>query len=123
MSLSRIVQFEKKQPSKEEIGLVLEDYLEEAAEEICWMRDRYFVTLKGKTSYPLRRIDGVAKAVLEDNEKVAGRPRMFWVWIGKEIVEAGTMDEDYFTSAIVEGLVAILSRFWDGDAHMVERGI
>ena len=106
-----------KQPTREEVGMVIEDFFGEALKESVWSWDRFMVTLQGKWSHPLRRVLPpemlhVAQHPSPDDPSWEGRHME--VWLGKDALDVITRQQDSFTCFCQRALAQVLGRFWDG---------
>lgn len=112
MSLDRIVIFKEKVPTKENIGMVLEDYLGELAVEVMWNRERYMAVLKGPGSNPFKRLVGGPFTTSETSER--------WIEVVLDLdskepsVDVLTRRQDEITNNIADGFAKLLARYWDG---------
>lgn len=101
-----------KKPTRDEIQIVLEDYLGMAAVEITRHDEgSWSCVLPGKPRAPLNRIVGAyPHLTFEDNE------RFFEAQLieGKELVIT-TRGADEFTNAIASRFAEICARFWQGE--------
>jgi hypothetical protein len=97
--------------------MVIQDYFGEVATEIKWDRDRFFVTLIGKWSMPLKRV--VDADIRRRFEAMAPEPpddgRYLEVWLGDESMDVLTRRQDDFTHACQDGLAAVFARRWEGE--------
>lgn len=112
MAYDRIIQFSKA-PAREEVRLVIEDFLSDAASEIQWDRDRFFVTLIGKNTHPLKRIPEAHWTARAEPEP-GHEGRHLEVWVTDTCVDVITRSQDEYTHAVAEGLAKVLARFWQG---------
>jgi len=111
----RFVNWTTRKPTREEVQLVIEDYLGEMASEIRWERDRFFVTLVGKHSHPLRRIEGASPILTrEPDPGWEGRYMEIWPDPDGNCLDVMTRQQDELTNRIADGLAQLFARFWEG---------
>lgn len=111
MALDRFIYFKKgKTPSLETIRDTLEDYLGGALEKLD-VQDRIFATLRGKPSFPLKRIPEMAKyaEASEQHEE-----RWFEVCRTDTSIDVITRMTDEYTNVVADGFAALVARFWKG---------
>lgn len=115
MALDRFVYFRRaKKPTKKELRLVLDDFFGGATTEIKWDRDRFFVTLVGRHTNALRRMEDVPDFVRREPDP-GFEGRHLEVWIGSDCIDVMTRQADEFTNALAEGFAKLVARFWHGD--------
>jgi len=110
-----------RKPTWAEIRMVTEDFLGEMATTIAEPGDGklnvLFVTLVGKHSHPLRRIDGTSPALseyLRQPQEPGWEGRYLEVWEHNDSVNIETRRQDEVTMRIADGLAGVFARFWDG---------
>lgn len=119
MSLDRFVRWQTElRPTREELQLVLEDYLGGAG-EARWDTDRFFVTLTGLRSEAYRRcahVTEVVRAYAEHTlrEPPANRIRWIELYLHEDSIDVITRCADDFTNAVAERLAEICAAYWDG---------
>jgi len=109
MSADRFVYWDPKgkRPSRDLLGHIIEDYFGAAARDIVWNDDRFFIHLPGETSNPLRRVPNAL-------EYPNSRPtRWIEVWPDGKCCDIITRQADEYTSAVADGLQALLLRFYE----------
>lgn len=102
-----------KKPTRQEVQLVLEDFFVGAATEIRWDKDRFFVTLVGKHSNPLKRVSDSPLVKMEPEPGWEGRH--LEVWLGSKSLDVLTRQQDEFTNRVADGLAALFARYWEGE--------
>lgn len=112
LASDRFITFGKKKPTRRQIKLLLEDFLNGVVKEIRWDEDRFFVILPGLTSNPLGRVVGGKRA------------RVLCAFDGDirgmEIIPQGrtldvlTRHQDDFVHALCDQIVDIIVRYWGG---------
>ena len=117
MSLDRYVNFKTKKPTKEQLQMILEDYLGGIGEIECHS-SRWFVALPGKPSFPFRRLDG-----LEDYQAMYSQAdgRYFEVYINLEPaadnpnIDVLTRVADEFTNNVAQGFAELIARYFNAE--------
>ena len=110
MALDRIINWQKRKPTQKQLGWLLADFVADAG-QVKWIKDRYCVELRARSSPCLRRMEGVhAGYVVSIRDDV----RWIEVWSDQECTYVMTRQQDEFTNAIAVGLVEVLARFWEG---------
>lgn len=111
MGFDRFVYWKDKKPTREELVLVLEDYLGGLG-HVKVHDGRVFATLVGKPSFPFKRIDGFEnrRAAAEQRDE-----RWFEVVLDKKYADVITRQMDEVTGVIAKGFAELLARFWDGE--------
>lgn len=102
----------KKKPTRKELTVVLEDYMRGLG-KVRWDRDRFFVDIPGKVSWPFARIlpdTNKAKAMAEDPME-----RWFEVYVGKDNIDIITRQMDELTNNIATGFAKLCARYWEGE--------
>jgi hypothetical protein len=98
-------------PARSDLGRLCRDYTRGLAVSVRWHRDRYIVTLPGESRSALHRIAG-------KRNYERGRRRCVEVWAGvvgdRYVVDVMTRSADEITSAVAEGLAALVARQWGG---------
>jgi len=112
MSFDRFISFKDRRPTRQQLQLVLEDYLSGAG-TATWKEDRFMVDLVGTTSHPLKRIP--------EAHPFSNRPvepgfegRWFEVVMGSKDIDVLTRQQDELTMAIADGFARLCARFWHG---------
>lgn len=103
-----------RRPTREQLQMVLEDYLNGIATEVKWDHDRFFAKLSGKQTHPLRRMpeNEVARYAVMATEEV--EERWIEVWIGNDCIDVMTRFADELTNRIADGFAQLCARFWNG---------
>ena len=104
MSLDRFIEFDGDYPTRDEIESVLRNFFGTAG-EVEWSRDRFYVTLPGKTTF--------SYAGMVDVERPTGEERWIEVYPGNPM-DVITRKQDEFTNALAVGLAKTFARFWEG---------
>lgn len=120
MASDRFIHNCKRKPTKDDIGTALADYLgDELIKEIHWDRDRWFVTIIGKRSHPLRNLvdEDFRKRHMDPENGDPDNGRHIEVWVDErgETVDVLTRRQDELTSNIALGFAKIVARFWEGE--------
>lgn len=110
MAHDRFVYWRKERPTREQLQMVLEDYVLRLG-VVEWETDRFFVTLPGKCRHPLTRVTD-RRAVEAMNE--GPRERWFEVYVGEDHIDVITRLMDQVTEDIARGFAVVVARFWDG---------
>lgn len=98
MALDRFVYWDNEKPSEYDIGILLQNYMRDAAKQVEWKGARFIVFLFGYTELPGR------------SEK-----RVFEVYISKDAhIDVITRDMDDYTNAVAEGFARLAARRWKG---------
>lgn len=106
MASDRFIRWGEDRPTKEQIQFVLEDYFGSAA-EVKWDKDRFYVTLPGKPSFPFRRIvPDMARAAETQDE------RWIEVWMNEDSLDVMTRMMDHYTNDLARGLTAVIANYW-----------
>jgi hypothetical protein len=101
-------------PSREQVEMVIRDFFGDAATEIHWDANRFFVTLVGKWSRALARVvNEDAREMLAALAPESGG-RYLEVFIHEDAVDIITRHQDDFTHACQAGLAAVFARRWKG---------
>lgn len=103
-----------KAPTKDEIGSLLRNFFGEAATEIKWDRDRWYVILHGHCTFPFAEVaPDVPNPFGDGDEK---RERWIEVWLDKKdgTVDVMTRMQDRYTNALAAELAEMIARFWHG---------
>ena len=120
MASDTFVYWNEERPTKDDLHACLQDYLAEIATEIRWDRDRFFVTLVGRPSFPFARVGPSTPAMRQaELERAVGadgtpRPRWFEVVIDSESIDVITRQADEITMNIARSFAALCARAWDG---------
>jgi hypothetical protein len=104
-------------PPREQVQLVLEDYVRDLATEVRWHKDRFIVTLPGMGSHPAARISDSATLRLAAQEDRKNE-RWFEVCFGDDNLDVITRRGDWITNAIATEFARICAQFWRGDLEM-----
>jgi hypothetical protein len=132
MALDRFVYWQTERPTREQLELVLEDFIGGAG-SVKWDTDRFFVMLKGKQSEAFRRCERASETQRLYAQEVYNEMRERWieVWMRDEpmeleakdgdpahsdhgCVDVMTRSADDFTNGVAARLAEVLARFWDG---------
>lgn len=117
MSLDRFVYFRGKMPTKAELQTVFEDFLGGAG-SVGWDKDRFFIQLAGKKSFPFKRI--MPKGARLDNalEDERERPTR-WIEVvpSKNNIDILTRTQDEFTNGVADTLRNLCLRYWRGETE------
>ena len=124
MALDYVIRWTQGPAPKDEVRLVLEDYLAGTGSKVRWDVDRFFADLPGKRTYSLRRLDWLPptkKRELElERENLEVEPRWFEVWPDPEgkCLYVMTRMADELTNAIALGFSELAARVWRGKLHV-----
>lgn len=116
MACDRFVYWKTKdKPSREQIQLVLEDYVRDLAKSVEWDEkgSRFFVALPGMCSNPAARVtesDTIRGMAAEDRMN----ERWFEVYVGDDNIDVITRHGDWITNAIATEFARICAQFWNG---------
>ena len=121
MSFDRFVHLGERRPTREELEMVLGDYLgcdgdssiDDTLAEVRFEEWGWVVTLRGKVSFPFRRIDPRGEEFQKFHE-MRGRERMFDVSFGENSINVRTQDADEFTNNVARGFAELCARYWQG---------
>jgi len=114
MACDRFVYWKERKPTQAEVEAVLHNFLGDAALEIKWHGDRFFVLLVGTKTLAFKGLGHPhEKAFLADNAPPHHK-RYIEVWLDSECLDVMTRHGDEFTNAVADGLVAAFVRFWQG---------
>lgn len=118
MAADRFVYWAERKPTQAEVEAVLRNFFDEAATEIKWDKDRFFVTLVGKKSFVFKGLghplEAAELADITDTRWGTGPIRSIEIWLGSDTLDVMTRHGDAFTSALADGLVQVFARFWQG---------
>ncbi len=92
-------------PSKEDIEKILKGFFGDAA-TVDWDKDRFFVTLNSKPSFPFTGLGGW------DRTPELPEERWIEVCIHNDCIDVLTRQADHFTGILAEGLTAIITQFY-----------
>jgi hypothetical protein len=113
MAHDRFIHFKgPTRPTREDLGVALEDYLRGVATEVRWDRDRYFITLAGSGSSPFERL-GERRFAAWREPGYEGR--FFEVWWREGVVDVITRQQDPLTEIVADGFATLAARFWKGE--------
>lgn len=114
MALDRFVKFTDKRPTREEVELVLCNFLGGVG-SVEWAEGqrRFYVTLPGKNSFPF---NGIASALAQLGQY---HPDGRWieVYIDDEQFDVITRQQDEFTNVLAKGISKMFARFWQGETE------
>lgn len=118
MSLDRILRWRsvRDMPEQAELQAFLEDFFgTRRAGEVRWeeMGSRFYITLPGKPKDPFARVPGSGP------RKPLQKQRWLEVFVcqvgNTKYINVLTRQQDDYTHALAEGLVACMTRFWGGE--------
>lgn len=119
MSSDRFVYWNDRKPTREQLQLVLEDYVRDLAESVEWDEEgsRFFVKLPGMGCHPATRIadDAVMERMYLMDQKTE---RWFEVFVCDDNVDIITRHGDRITHAIATEFARICAQFWQGRLEM-----
>lgn len=119
MAADWFIDFDKdKAPSKEDLGKALEDFLGAFATEIHWEEDRWFATLTGTQSWPLRRLENENSLGAQNAAQKAGGKRWIEVWLDHECVDVMTRQGDWATNTLAGGFADLVAQYWQGNRRL-----
>jgi hypothetical protein len=107
MSLDRFIHFNEKQPTQEEVKILIRSFLGEWPSEIEWATSRFFITVPGKPG----TISVPGELDARDNSKHSFYREERWieVWIGEKNIDVLTREQDPLVCAIATGLAKFLA--------------
>lgn len=113
MAYDRFIYWTDKKPTKDQLKLVLTNYLDGAATEIEWDKDRFFVTLIGKRSFPFV---GLGSSREENELALCAEIKERWIEVcpSKGGLDVITRMADAFTNDVASGLAESIARYWGG---------
>ena len=125
MSRDVVINWTGYKPTKNEIEMLLQDYIG-AAGTVEWDADadRYIVTIPGTPSYarvrvgaatPVQRAAWRGKMTEPLPKRWSQDSRFFEVWSDKDCTYVMTRDADELTNAIADTLAKILCQSWRGE--------
>lgn len=122
MALDRFVYFEKEVPTREQVTIILEDYLHGLGEIDRDDKDRVFVKIPGAYSSPFRRINERAardQKVFGPGGDLEDPGRWFEVFFdlndeGGKNIDVITRMADEVTNVIAEGFAKLIARYFQG---------
>lgn len=120
MACDRFVYWKKgNEPTREQLQLVLEDYVRDLAESVEWdgPGHRFFVKLPGMCSNPAARFtdsDMIRRMAIEDRKT----ERWFEVYVDDDNVDVMTRHSDWITNGIATEFAKICAQFWQGRLEM-----
>lgn len=108
MALDRFVNFPKgkKGPTKDEIGLVLKNFLGGIG-DVSWSDDRWIVSLPGKPTWTFEGLEPDMMPRMQNSE------RWIEVYVGPTL-DVITRSADEFTNALAVRIAQIFARYWEG---------
>ncbi len=111
MATDRIVTWKEGEtlPSSSAVGVLLKDYLGEAAKEVFFEpnQSRWYAEL-GKTSNPYANLPNPHDIHCDSARRIE-------VYVDHEHVDVMTRAQDPFTSAVAQGFAELVSWTWGGD--------
>lgn len=106
MACDRFVCWAEVKPTKNEAESIIKNYLDEAATEIKWDKDRFFVTLVGKPSFPF-------KDIITSDPSVFSETRWLEVYLAQDNLDVITRMGDEYTNTVADGLANLFVRLYD----------
>jgi hypothetical protein len=101
-------------PTKDEVERVIVQFFGETAKAVTWDQDRFFVTLIGTWSHPLRGIADISPGLLGMGEPPYSA-RCLEVWPSKGSLDVITRMQDEYTNTCAMGLAKVFARYWEGE--------
>lgn len=115
MGIDRFVRWHKNStiPSLEDLKVVLEDYLGEAAKSVEYDKEggRFYAILVGKPRFPFRRIKDFENWAPASEQR---DDRFFEVYVDSKYIDIITRQTDEFTNVVAQGFADLAARFWKG---------
>jgi hypothetical protein len=111
MALDRFVRFKSKAPRLHLVRRTLEDYLGGAAEKVYTDGFRIYAVLRGKPSFPFRRMRGMKRFAATSE---AYDERWLEVYVDKKYIDVITRMTDEYTNNVAEGFARLCERYWHG---------
>lgn len=116
MALDRFVYWKDKKPTKDQVELVIKDYLDAALSEFQWDKDRFLIVLVGQNSAPLKSVaDPDMRRILTSED---GQERFIEVYLDNNSLDVITRRGDEFTNNVADGLARIFARFWEAELQI-----
>ncbi len=118
MALDRFVYWRGRIPKKEEIQTLLEDFIGGAG-VVSLDKDRFFINLVGRKSYPLKRQAGISisRQKLWVDDEQDRKERWIEVFIAKDSIDIITREQDDLTNCLADGLRDICIRFFRAETE------
>lgn len=111
MALDRFIYWNERRATPQQIEMLLHDYLGGIG-ELCWDKDRYYVTLPGKPTFPFKHLEPTMVGAIENAE--SQRERWIEIWFGDDCLDVITRQTDHFTNDIAKGLAEMIANYWEG---------
>jgi hypothetical protein len=117
MAIDRFVRWKPRtkdspaKPSRNDIRNVLEDYLGDVLLRIDVDGPRITALLKGKPSFPFKRIPEMGKYTEGQEQHDERWLEVYWTNTNIDVITRMT---DEFTNVVAEGFAALAARFWEG---------
>lgn len=112
MSLDRIIRWQGRKPTAEEVKTVIEDFFNGQA-TIAWEKDRYIVVMPGVCKSPLLRISPVYQNATQ--EVIMLRWLEVWEDTERTCLYVMTRRQDEYVNSIAAGLAEVFRRYWNGN--------
>lgn len=110
MALDRFLYWREQRPTISELKRIIEDYLGDALEgkvEYVEFTSRFYMQLKGKISFPFKRLEDAPAWPNEDRE------RAIEVFVhGRKGIDVITRQADEYTNVVAKGLWELLRRYY-----------
>lgn len=117
MSLDRFVIFNHKVPHKEQIELILQDYLNEAG-HVTLDEGVFYAMLIGKPTLPFKRIFTPSPPYPHEDRWFEVYLGLDKTWKGYPYINVMTRQADEYTNVVAEGFAALIARFYDGKREL-----
>ena len=121
MSRDRFITYDKRRPSVADVEKVITQYFGPDVAKVEWnaTQRRFYVTLRGRWSHPLRGVMAISPGELEWGEYPHDL-RSIEVYVASaEPLDVITRHADAFTNASADGLASQLAYGWGGT---IEKG-
>lgn len=118
MACDRFIHFKKGEvPSKDDVKIVLEDYLGAFMTKNRWEAGRWIAQLVGNKSYPFQRLlpDSNRALMYAETPK---EDRWLEVYIDTDNIDVITRQADEVTMNIADGFAKLVVRYWKGKLEM-----
>lgn len=114
MAADRFVKWEDARPTKDEIHLVLVNFLGDAARQVYWDKDRFFVLLRGSKTFPFKGLGNSLEEGQLANFAPPHDERSIEVHVSTDTLDVITRLADEYTCVLADGIARMFARYWEG---------
>lgn len=109
MAADRFVYWKERKPSREEVELVLTNFLGGIG-KVEWKTGRFFMDIPGKSKDAMNGIEFVESVP----EEVMRPNRWIEIYLTDDYIDIITRSQDHFTNSLADGLANLFATYWDG---------